>query len=547
MRGLGDWLDYSFGYPFGYQKKTSLLGIHIGSTTIMLIEMSQKRDQYILESYGSVDYSMNHSLTETLSCLLKFAETTCRSVVIALSEPSIITRRIPWDDNQKLEDIDDQIELIFDQVIPFPLQESYYDYLIEFSEALGYSSKNKKANHTKTVLHHRKEIVNRPKKILIAASPRHEIEEWVDRMAFLGLKLRMVTESSLSMQRALNFMGEPMKASSSLAESRDIIALLDLGKTITTLYLLKKNGLFLKRELISCPEVLTEEMKDLLCNQIKMVLQDLLPGTERVLLEHLFVAGETLMINQLKGFIEKTLEISITMADPLAKVLLSRKLKEVDRQKIKDRTSELLPCFGLLLSAFDTQQKIESTRKINLLPWRAELRKINNKTFFLCLGFLVTLGLCCVGALQYYLDYQIKQEEAKIICLSQEKNNVSIQINKIKKTQQDKQDIVNRLKMIQALQPDREKWLRFFDVLPRLLPEAIYLQDVSVKNEIIFLEGNAGTHSAVATLLKTLAEHTGPCFFKDIKLNEITLDKHEPGFKFNLQLRLDLIQTPIGN
>jgi len=396
-------------------------------------------------------------------------------------------------------------------VIPFPLQESYYDYLIDSFPALGHSSekkqaKKKQANRLKESLNRSKESLNRPKEILIAASPRHKIEEWVERMAALGLKLMMVTEASLSMQRALNFIGAPgvpeapLLGLASAAESMDIesmgiIALLDLGKTITTLYVLKKNRLFLRRELVSCPEVLTEDMQFLLCDQIKMVLQDFLPDTERVLLKHLFLAGESVLINQANVFIAKTLEISTTIADPVSKVLFSKKMGEVDREKIIAQTSGLLPCFGLLLSALDTRQKNENIRKINLLPWRTELRKASNKIFFLLLSFSAALGLCWIGGQQYYLYCQKQQEEIKIAYLEKEKNNIAAKIHKMKKWQKDKQDIISRLKIIQALQRDREKWLKFFDVLPRLLPEAVCLNDFSVKNEMIFFEGNARTHS----------------------------------------------------
>ncbi len=398
------------------QSPTSLLGIDISPHKITLIEMSFKRGQYCLESYASDNISSD-DCAMTLRILLERCGSHCDSVAIALSDPLLMIRRIPLAEKLGLEDINREIELIFDQVIPFSFEDSYYDFLLESSLDSTEGQSRGAGNR-----------VGAQKEILLAACPRKKVGDWESAIASLGLKLLIVTPASLTVESSMH----------------------------------------------------------------------------------------------------------------LEKMIFSDKISAEARENIQATISSLMPVFGLLFGALNCQQGVETSQKINLLPWREALRKTNNKKFFLWAGFSMFLALSLSLGIQGYLHYQKMQAEAKMVYLLQIKQSVDEKIQMAEILRKNMINLRRRIKIIQTLENDRFHGLRLFDSLPKIIPEGICLHTLSGKDEKISLEGNARTHSSVATLLKTLSEHSGYCSFKDVKLTEISIDKQEPGYKFNVQFALQL-------
>jgi len=123
---------------FFKMKGTPLVGVDIGTSSIKLLEIRQQSDIYEITrcalSERSTDYvhdqSITNELRKALHAVVMNSKTDCRYAAIAVGGPSVITRQMQVGSNLNPEEILDYIQLNFDQVLPFPLEESYYDFEI---------------------------------------------------------------------------------------------------------------------------------------------------------------------------------------------------------------------------------------------------------------------------------------------------------------------------------------------------------------------------------------------------------------------------------
>lgn len=566
--------------------RNSVLAIDISHSTITLVEMSMGPEGYVLESYEieflqclsqdslsfmatkGMDSGIGRetereeevfqalfpdSLILALKSLIERSQCSLasrRSVVIGLSGPAVISRWLKLDEQAigdsgfklGLEDMEDQVELIYEHIIPFPIEESYYDYQFGHDKSFGIEG----SVHSQSIYKKQSDRKSRDlKEIFIAASPRNKIEPWIEMMNELNLKLEMITLSSLSVHAALNFICEDLIEDYPSDNSRQKMVALELQKNQSILYLFQGDRLLLSRDFAF--ELREEEILiSALCDQIKIALSQCSIGQKNEDGAHWILFGDNVLVQSLKEKIEQKLQISLTIANPFANVCpkpfktikFSEKIPAEEREIIQDKGSMLILAFGLALSGLINRKSDKRTRKINLLPWRASEKKAKNQAFYCALGFAVCLALFSVlGVWMYCYDQKIKTDQLASQLLS-EKNQLQDQMQAIEILKKGQYQVAKNIKIIEALEQDRLRWVQFFNVLPTLLPEGLFLTSLIGKGDALTLEGNARTHSAVAALLKTLSELKEPCLFKDIQLTEITTDKQELGLKFKLQFKI---------
>ncbi len=523
-------------------QSSSLLTIDINPPVVTLIEIVKRGNDYILESYISDTLSCHltsffsdlssevvESLASTLKILIKRSGSRCRSGVIALSGPSVVSRQVTLEENTDLADADDirdQIDLFYDQVIPFPLEDSYYDYVLMGCQP----------EHNNLLVHSK---ARGQREVCIAACPRNKVEAWVSLFAAAGVQVEIVTLSSSSIQRALSLILEPLPDSRPKLETEAVITLLDLGKNLSTVYIFQDNRLLLMREFPPYTLELSQELKQQLCEQIKINLEQFMAGQENLTIKSWILSGECSLIEQMRESIEKILAFSVQIADPLAKFHCSDKIPKQDWGKIRAEGSSKMTSLGSMLSAFDNRQGHANIRRINLLPWREKTRQRKNKQFFSFGILVVILAFGFIGMIMGWLYYQTLKVDANIAYLLAAKNNFRESIKEAEALQQDKQTLLKHIEVIDMLQLHRTRWIKFFDALPASIPEGLYLSSLTGKGDTVILEGNARTHCSVAALLKALAEYKGSCSCKDIKLTEIATDsRQDSGLRFKLQFIL---------
>lgn len=140
--------------------------------------------------------------------------------------------------------------------------------------------------------------------------------------------------------------------------------------------------------------------------------------------------------------------------------------------------------------------------KINLRPWREELRAEKQKRFFTTL-----LGAAIVAAGLVFLwktdmDNRIAYQESRNDYIEAASRQLDSQIKEIEQLRKKKEELLARMEVIQDLQGKRPVIVRVFDELVRTLPEGLFYTDLSKTEDSLSIEGMAESNSRISTLMR---------------------------------------------
>lgn len=142
--------------------------------------------------------------------------------------------------------------------------------------------------------------------------------------------------------------------------------------------------------------------------------------------------------------------------------------------------------------------------RINLLPWREELRQKRKKDFMLAMLGAVLLGGLLTYGYKLTVEAQISNQNARNTLLRNQIASLDKQIKAISGLEAQKQRLLARMKIIDQLQRSRPEVVHLFDELIRTLPDGVYLTDVSQKGTRITIKGSAQSSTRVSALMRNI-------------------------------------------
>lgn len=165
--------------------------------------------------------------------------------------------------------------------------------------------------------------------------------------------------------------------------------------------------------------------------------------------------------------------------------------------------------------------------RINLLPWREELRKKRERAFYGMLAASLLLGagvwLITHTELNGRIDYQRDRNQF----LQQQIAQLDKQIVKIRKLEATKKKLIARMEVIQKLQQGRPQIVHLFYQFVTTLPEGLYLTSLQEQGERITVTGVAESNARVSNYMENL---DGSQWLTDPNLNLIEVKDHN-GFR----------------
>ena len=142
--------------------------------------------------------------------------------------------------------------------------------------------------------------------------------------------------------------------------------------------------------------------------------------------------------------------------------------------------------------------------RINLLPWREERREVRRKRFLLVLvaAMAGTMGAVLVAnqAISRAIDRQIARNDY----IGRQIAVVDERITQINDLKERRQQLVERMRIIQDLQDNRQISGRIFDQLARALPDGVYFTEVRMAAKTLSITGAAQSNSRVSDLMRNL-------------------------------------------
>lgn len=181
--------------------------------------------------------------------------------------------------------------------------------------------------------------------------------------------------------------------------------------------------------------------------------------------------------------------------------------------------------------------------KINLLPWRAELRARQKKQFLASLGAAALFGLLASGLIFSYYSGHVSGQEERNAFLEEQIALGEKKIEEIKDLDAKKQRLINRKEVIDALQADRSRIVRLFESLVKSTPDGVVLTLVKQNESGMVIEGRAQSNTRVSTYMRNL-EASGWMKNPELSIIEETGVKEGfEGFPYEFKLSVGLAKS----
>jgi len=353
------------------RKKPSLLGIDISSTSVKLVELSHSDSGYRVESLAVEPLPANavtekniqdvEAVGESLVKALKKSGSKCKLTALAVPGSSVITKIITMPASLSDSEMESQIELEADQYIPYPLEEINLDF-----QVLGETEGNPDSVD-----------------VLLAASRSENVEMRTAVAEIAGLTAKLVDVEAYTIEKATRlFTPQTVNTDDEENPAPFVIAVLDVGATMTSLNVIENNELIYTREQAFGGKQLTEEImrryglayeeagrlkkvgglpdnyipevlepfKENMAQQVSRFLQFFYTAGQHETVDMIALAGGCASIPGIDELIASQLGIETVIANPFAEMDLSNK---VNSQALSNDAPALMIACGLAMRSFD--------------------------------------------------------------------------------------------------------------------------------------------------------------------------------------------------
>ncbi|MCE4068877.1 MULTISPECIES: type 4a pilus biogenesis protein PilN [Pseudomonas] len=142
--------------------------------------------------------------------------------------------------------------------------------------------------------------------------------------------------------------------------------------------------------------------------------------------------------------------------------------------------------------------------RINLLPWREQLREERKQRFLVILGAVLLASGALIFLGDQYFNSAIENQSARNDFLRKEIAVLDARIKEISELKTRRQQLLERMKIIQDLQGNRPIIGRVFDQLVRTLPDGVFFTELKMSGKSISIAGAAESNNRVSNLMRNL-------------------------------------------
>ncbi len=217
-----------------FGKKTHLIGLDIGSRTIKIAEVVDKKTTQIFKSFHTINIEPGlieegtvknpEAVSKAIRELYAKAKLKEKNVAISIGGYSVIVKKINVQ-NMTDDELQETIHFEAEQYIPFDISDVNLDFQI-----LGESG-------------HNPNMMN----VLLVAAKKEMINEYINLVQMTGLNLCVIDVDAFALQNIFEFSYDP---------GDENIALIDIGASKTSLNILKDNSsVFMRDVSLGCGQI----------------------------------------------------------------------------------------------------------------------------------------------------------------------------------------------------------------------------------------------------------------------------------------------------
>ena len=142
--------------------------------------------------------------------------------------------------------------------------------------------------------------------------------------------------------------------------------------------------------------------------------------------------------------------------------------------------------------------------RVNLLPWRDEIRSDKERRFFISLGIAALAMLGVIGLVQFGINQVISSQQDRNNIITTEITKLNKEIKEINELQAQKDALLARMNIIQSLQGTRPLVVHLFDELVRTLPDGVYTKKITQNKDKLVIDGFAQSNARVSTFMRNI-------------------------------------------
>ncbi len=345
------------------RKSKQIVGLDISSTSVKLVELSMHGDTYQVESFAMkplpvgavVEKNINdiNAVADTVRQVVSLSRCKAKDAALAVAGSAVITKVIDMPAGLNDDELESQITIEADQYIPFPLDEVAIDFEVQGQEENS-------------------DLMQ----VLLAACRRENIDARVEVLEQAALNPKVIDIEAYAIERIA-----PHLADSWEIEENHLVAIIDIGATVSTLSVLRDQQTIYTREQLFGGNNLTEEIqrryglsqaeadlaktqgglpddyisevlepyKDTVLQQITRSLQFFYSSGNYSQVDHIILAGGVANIEGLASLVQANLDTLVSVANPFLNMSVSSKINE-------DTLSDAAPCLmiatGLAMRSF---------------------------------------------------------------------------------------------------------------------------------------------------------------------------------------------------
>jgi len=182
--------------------------------------------------------------------------------------------------------------------------------------------------------------------------------------------------------------------------------------------------------------------------------------------------------------------------------------------------------------------------RINLLPWRAERRKLRQKEFMAMLGAAAVAAAVASFLIWMFYNGQISGQKERNDYLREQITQVDAKIKEIEILDQKKAKLLARKEVIEKLQANRSQMVHLFDSLVRTIPDGVALTSIQQNGEALTLRGRSQSNARVSTYMRNL-ESSGWMTNPELSVIEARGNNKGLPYEFSLQVKLANPNAPV--
>ena len=181
---------------------------------------------------------------------------------------------------------------------------------------------------------------------------------------------------------------------------------------------------------------------------------------------------------------------------------------------------------------------------INLLPWRKTRREARRQQFLTGLCGSAFIAVLSVWFWDAVVSNQIAFQEMRNQKLTTQIKLLDQEVAEIRDLQLKRNRLIDRMRVIQALQGNRPVIVRLLDQLVRTVPEGVFYTSLQTDAQIVSIEGIAESNNRVSSLMRRL-EASRWLQAPSLDAVQATPDSGTPATHFTLSVGIELPEEAV--